>query len=197
MEDVLVEVALGAVDESLACLADAAAQDNHLGVHGAADHGKELAHVLIDLVEGLVCQVIAGLGSVEYILAGQRIEGPQAGVSIAGGHKLLGDADNAGGGAILLGAAPLAAAALVGFVTVQGDVADFAAGAVDTVDNLATHDDAAADTGTQGGEDHVLAALAAALPGFAQRGHIGVIAGSDGQAGQTAQNFGNVDDTPA
>ena len=68
---------------------------------------------------------------------------------------------------------------------------------MDAVDHFAINDDATAHAGTQGGEDHVLAALAAALPGFAQRGHVGVVAGGDCQAGEAAQDLGNVDDTPA
>ena len=196
VEDVLVEVALGTIDQRLTGFADAAAQNYNLGVHGAADHGKELTHILENLLQSFVCQIVAFLGGIKDILAGQGIDGTEFGVCIAGREELLSDADDAGGGAVLLSAATLAATAGIGLVTVQGDVADLAARAVDTVDHFTADDDAATNTGTQSSKDHVVAALTAALPGFAQRGYIGIIAGSNSQAGQTAQDLGDIDDTP-
>ena len=55
-------------------------------------------------------------------------------------------------------------------------MADLRAGAVGTVEQVSFHHDAAAHTGAKGDEDHVVAALTAALPEFAQGSHIGVVA---------------------
>ena len=76
-------------------------------------------------------------------------------------------------------------------------MADFRAGAVGAVEQVALHDDAAAHTGTQGDEHHVITALAAALPEFAQGGHVGIVAGLYGEAREPAQFFGYIEDTPA
>ena len=76
-------------------------------------------------------------------------------------------------------------------------MADLCAGAVGAVEQTALHNDAAADTGTQGGEDHVLTALSAALPEFAHGSHVGVVAGLHGETGEGSQFLGDVKHAPA
>ena len=121
----------------------------------------------------------------------------QGGEFVGSFQSLVGQTDDAGGGAVLLDTAPLAAAADVGFLTVQHQMADLRAGAVSAVEELAIDDDAAADAGAQGCEDHVLGALAAALPEFAQSGNVGVVTGLDGEAHQLGQSLGDVENAPA
>ena len=75
-------------------------------------------------------------------------------------------------------------------------MADLAADTVGTVQQTSVDDDAAADTGAQGDKDGTAAAHAAALPEFAQGGAIGVVAGLDAQAGQTAQSLMEVENAP-
>ena len=76
-------------------------------------------------------------------------------------------------------------------------MADLAAGTVSAVEELAFNDDAAADTGAQSGKDHVVAALAAALPEFAQSGNVCVVTGLYGETGELGQLLGDVEHTPA
>ena len=59
------------------------------------------------------------------------------------------------------------------------------------------HHDAAAHAGAQRDEDHVVTALSAALPEFAQRRHVGVVARLYGEAGQLGQLLGDVEHIPA
>ena len=104
--------------------------------------------------------------------------------------------DDAGGGAVLLHTAALAAVAGHSLVPVQHQMADLRAGAVSAVEQIALNDDAAANTGAQGDEYHVVAALAAALPEFAQSGHVGVIACLHGEAGEGRQGVRNIEHAP-
>ena len=74
---------------------------------------------------------------------------------------------------------------------------DFAACAVYAVNYLSIHHNTAANAGTQGGENHILAANAAALPALTQGSHSGIIAGGNGEAGQAFQLLLNIKYTPA
>ena len=76
-------------------------------------------------------------------------------------------------------------------------MADLRAGAVGAVEQFPLHHDAAAHAGAQRDEDHVVTALSAALPEFAQRRHVGVVARLYGKAGQLSQLLGNVEHIPA
>ena len=91
----------------------------------------------------------------------------------------------------------LAAVAGDGFLGIEDHVADFSAGAVGTMEQMAADDDAAADAGTQGHEDHILTAGTAALPVFAQSGNIGIIACLHRETGEAGQGFGDVEYAPA
>ena len=59
------------------------------------------------------------------------------------------------------------------------------------------NDDAAANAGAQGDEDHIFAALAAALPVFAHGGYVGIVAGLDGQTCEGPQLVADVEYPPA
>ena len=76
-------------------------------------------------------------------------------------------------------------------------MADLCAGAVGAVEQTAFHNDAAADTGAQSGEYHILAALTAALPEFTHGSYVGVIACLYREAGEGMQFVRNIEDTPA
>ena len=65
------------------------------------------------------------------------------------------------------------------------------------MEQTAVQDDAAANAGTQGDKDHVIAALAAALPVFPQGRHVGIVSGLDGEARHFGQGIGDVKDPPA
>ena len=85
MENVLVEVRLHALDQHIAGLADAAAQNHHFGVDGGADIGQEQAHVTVNLVQDGQSGFVAGLGGVEDVFAGQILNGSQRAGSLGGG----------------------------------------------------------------------------------------------------------------
>ena len=81
---------------------------------------------------------------------------------------------------------------------IDRDVADLAARAVGTINDLAVDDDAAADTRAQRDHDSAAAALGGAHPDLAQGGDVGVVADKDLQAVQQAgQLDGNVPLAPA
>lgn len=65
------------------------------------------------------------------------------------------------------------------------------------MEDMPVHDEAAADTRTQRHHDHVLKAFAAALPGLAQSGHVGVVAGLHRQTRALAQFFMDIEPAPA
>ena len=196
MEGIGAEVAPDALQDHLAGLADAAADDHHLGIQGTAHKTHQLTQIAVDLIEDFESQGVSGLACVKDVLAGQGIGGSQAGVP-ALCQVLLSQTDDAGGGAVLLGAAPVAAVAGHGFLAVQDQMADFCGGAVGSVEQMAVQDDAAAHAGAQGDKDHVFAALAAALPVFAESGHVGVVTGLHGEACEGLQLPGDVEDAPA
>ena len=156
-----------------------------------------MAHVVVVLVQDLQGHSVACLARVKNIPAGQVRQSAQGGSGLVLVQPQLGQPDNAGGGAILLHTAPLAAAAHGGLSGVQNHVAQLRAGTVGTVEEPSFHNDAAADTGAQGNEHDVLTALAAALPEFTQGSHIGIVAGLYGKPGQVTELFGNVEYAPA
>ena len=197
MEHILHEIGLDAVQQHRACLADTAANDHALGINDGADVGQKFAHIGIVLIQHLQRQLVALPAGIKNILAGQLLHIAQNGGVTAGFHFQLCHTDNAGGRAILLHAAPLAAAAHRRLVAVEHHVANLRAGTVRAMEQPSFNDNAAADTGSQGDEHHVAAALAAALPEFAQCGHVGIIAGSHGQAGQVGQCLCDVEYAPA
>ena len=96
----------------------------------------------------------------------------------------------------LLYTAPLAAAADIGLCRIQNDMPDLTTGAMGAADAAAINDDAAAHTGAEGGQNHVPAAAAAALPAFAQRGNVGIVACPHGQTDATGKIFGYVKYVP-
>ena len=197
VEYVLVEIGENAVDQHLSRLADAAADDHHLRVNGGAYVAKELAHVGVIPVENDECFLVPGLACVEDVLAGQVFKRAQGAGRVGAVQMALGQTDDAGGGAVLLHAAPLSAVAGDSLVPVQDEVADLRAGAVGAVEQFPLHHDAAAHAGAQRDEDHVVTALSAALPEFAQRRHVGVVARLYGEAGQLGQLLGDVEHIPA
>ena len=197
MEYVLAEIGNDAVNQHLTRLADAAADDHHLRVNGGADVAQELTHVGVILIENHERFLVPGLTRVEDILAGQVFKRPQGAGGVGAVQMALGQTDDAGGGAVLLHAAPLSTVAGDSLVPVQDEVADLRAGAVGAVEQFPLHHDAAAHAGAQRDEDHVVTALAAALPEFAQRRHVGVVARLYGEAGQLGELLGNVEHIPA
>ena len=84
-----------------------------------------------------------------------------------------------------------------GFVPVEKQVADLRTGAVSAVKKVPIHDDAAAHAGAQGHEEHIVAALAAALPVFAQSRHVGIVARLHRETGEPRQILGDVEHAPA
>ena len=76
-------------------------------------------------------------------------------------------------------------------------LADLAAGAVDPVEDMPVHNEAAAHAGAQGHHDHVLKAFAAALPGLTQSGHVGVVACLYRQTRALTQLFMDIEPAPA
>ncbi len=111
MEHVLLKFRLNAVDEHLAGLADAAADDHYVRVHGGADVSQELAHVGVDLTEDGLGLPVTSLAGVKDVLAGEIFQGAQGTGGVCGGQVPLCHPDDACGGAVLLHAAPLAAVA--------------------------------------------------------------------------------------
>ena len=105
------EVGLHTIEKHLACLGNTAAQNHHFGVHGRAQAAQELAHVIVELLQNLLCHSITGLGSIEDILGNGCLNGAQGRSCFGGGQMILCQACNAGGGAVLLYAAVLAAVA--------------------------------------------------------------------------------------
>ena len=197
MEGMLPEMGQCAIQQHLAGLADAAAQHHCLGIDHTAQVGQEFAQQRIIQIQNLQRHSIACVTGIENILAGQCFHFPQHRGRIGGSQPLACHADNAGSGAILLHTALLAAAATLGFITVDHHVADFAAGAGGTMDQTAIDDDTATYAGAQSHEHHIPAALAAALPKFAQRSHIGIIAGLHREAGEAGQLFCHREHAPA
>ena len=94
---------------------------------------------------------------------------------------LLALTDQGGGGGIRLPAAAAAAGAGLA-VQHQQAVAHLAAGAAQSGDDLAVHDDAAAHAGAQGDEHHVAAAHGGTRHRLRQRGAVGIVAEAGGQA---------------
>ena len=74
---------------------------------------------------------------------------------------------------------------------------NFSACAVCAADDLSIQHDTAADASAQRGHHHGPAACAAALPAFAQRSNIGVVAALDRKSGQTGQIAMQIDHAPA
>ena len=70
MENVTVKIALCAIQQRLTCLAYTAAQHHDFRVYGAADIGKELTHVVVNLLQNGKGGAVACLSCVEDILAG-------------------------------------------------------------------------------------------------------------------------------
>ena len=197
MEYIFLEVRLDALDEHVAGLADAAADDHHFRVDHAAYVAKEHTHIIIDLIQNGRSGGIPGLGCIENILAGHVFNGAQRGGGVTGVKIVFAQTDNAGGRAVLLNTAVLTAVAGDGFVGVYYQVADFRAGAMSAMEKLALYHNAAAHTGAQGDEHHVLAALAAAFPELAQSGYVGIVACLHRKTGALGQSLGNVEYPPA
>ena len=197
MEDILMEFCFHAVDQHLTGLGNTAAQNHHFGVHSRAQAAQELPHVVIELIQNFLSHSVAGLGGIKDILGSDGFDGAQGGSSLGGSQMVSGQPGDAGGRAVLLYAAVLAAVAGDGFFGVEHHVADLCAGTVGAMEQIAADDDAAANTGAQGDKNHVLTAGTAALPVFAQGGNVGIIAGLYGKAGEVGQSLGNVEHAPA
>ena len=197
MEAPLLKVALHTVQKNLACLADTAAQHHHIGIHHAAKAGDELTHVGIDLLQHFLCQGIACTCSVKHILGNDLFHASEGRGGIAFGKCQLCQSCDTGSRAILLHAAMLAAAAGGCFVAVEHHVTDLAAGTCGAVYGLTVHDNAAADTGTQGDHDHGVTALSAALPAFAQCCHGSIVTGNHFESQQRLQSVLDAEVAPA
>ena len=188
---------LDALQQHFTGLADAAADDHRFGIDHRAKIAQQLTQQAVDLFQDLQRHRIICLTGIENVLAGQIFHSAQAAFLLRGSQMLLGQPDDAGGGAILLGAATLAAVAGCGFVPVQHHMADLRAGTGGAVEQLTLNDHAAAYAGAQCDKNHVPAALAAALPEFAHGRHIGIVACGNGQAGQLRQRLAHIKSAPA
>ena len=74
------EVRLNTLHQHITGLADAAADDNYLGIDGGADTSQEQAHVAVNTVQNSIGSCITGLSCIEDVLAG---DGPTKIVSIS------------------------------------------------------------------------------------------------------------------
>ncbi len=197
MEHILVEIGLQAVNQDGAGLAHAAAQDNCLRIDHRAHVGQEFPEVTIIFVQYMQCQRIAALACVKDILAGNGVRMAQNGILRGCRQRQIGQADNSRGGAVLLNAPALAAAAHGGLVAVEHHMADLCAGAGGAVKELPVNYDTAADACAEGNKHHVLEALSAALPVLAEGRHIGIVSCRHRQARQLQQLLVNIKPSPA
>ena len=171
------------VQEELAGLADAAAQDDDLGIEEVDDGGNGLTQVAGVAAEDLQALLVAFAGGIE-----DHLGVDQAGIAAAKGHDeaigVLGHgfarhADDGGGGGVALQAAAVAAGA--GFaVDLHDHVAYLAAHAVEAAPHLAADHDASAHAGAQGEEHAGIRASADAGNALGQTGHGGVVIDEDG-----------------
>ena len=111
-------------------------------------------------------------------------------------QQFMGAAQQAGGRSVLLQTAALAAAAAAALAVFDLDMADLPAGAMDSGQQVALHNHAAAHTGTQGDKHHILTALASSLAHLAQCRGIGVIEDLDRQLTQGTELFRHVKAAP-
>ena len=199
MEGVLAVVFHNGFHNDVTCTAHAAADDEYVGVYGAADEAQGTAQIFPEAVHDLQCHVFAVTGKVAYILGGELVHGAQCGGGVAVCQHTLCQTDDAVCGGVLLQTAVLATVALHGLGGLYGDVTQLARTAVLACHDLAVYDDAAADPRAKGEHDGTVIALAAALPQLAQGRHVGIVAcGYLGDRGeQLVHAFPEVEHAPA
>ena len=105
MEHIFSKVTLHAVQQRLSSLADTAAQHHILRVYHITDVSQKFTHICIDLLQNLQRKGITLRPGIEHVLTCKVFLGAQCAGSIGLFQKLLCDAHDAGGRAILLHAA--------------------------------------------------------------------------------------------
>ena len=176
MEGVFPVIASNRIGDDAAGTAHAAAHNVHIRIHRAGHIAQRTAQIFAEAVYDLCGHFLALLCQIADILGGKGFPRPQSGGFSALCQHTLCQTDNAIGGGILLQTAVLTAGAGNGLSRLYRNVAEFSGAAIASGDNSAVHHHAAAHAGSQRDHDGTAPALAAALPQFAQGGHIGIIA---------------------
>ena len=173
MKGIFPEIFHCPLDEGLACLADAAPQNDDLRVCHAADICQKQPQISVYSFQN-------GKGSrIAFFCGGKNISGfdlfrlSQDTLVCIFRKIALGNAYDACGGAILFRAAVFAAAAGLCFPGLQHHMPDLPAGAVNAVDDLSFYHNTPADTSAQGRHDHIFIALTTAFPAFPKGCHVG------------------------
>ena len=173
------------VEQDLACLGDAAADDDHVGIDDAGDVRNCFAEHLADFLDDREGHLVASLRVVKNVLGRKRIQRAERRVCAeVSGERTFCQSHYAGRGAVLLQAPLLAAAAGLRLVVANLHMADLTGCAVGAGQDFAIQNDAAAYARTEGDHDNIGMALAAAVPLLAERCDVGVVTDLDRYAAQ-------------